>query len=169
MTHPRTGYQVIEAVVARLDPDELPYLPEAWSLYAANPTRLNRRREQMLGGGIIPQLAEWAPLVATFVGGALADAMKDEIGDGARTGARLLFGRIGRRARARRDAQALATDPLPPLSVERCQWLAGKAYSDARAAGVPETRARLLMQTVLSVLLETDTGHGPDGGPQKDG
>ncbi|WP_214410894.1 hypothetical protein [Sphaerisporangium fuscum] len=153
----RTGYQVIEGVLGRLDPGELPYLPDVWEIHTANPTEMDGTREHLLSSGIVPQMAEWAPVVVSFLGTALADTVKDEISDQARAGARRAARFAGRRARRRREAKALATDPLPSLSVERCQLIAGKVYARARELGMPETKARLLLEAVLAELLRTGT------------
>ncbi|MFF4415578.1 hypothetical protein ACFYY8_23855 [Streptosporangium sp. NPDC001559] len=146
MSQRRTPYEIVEAVIADLGPEELPFLPRLWAVYVRNPTD-GRARERLMGSGILVEITAWTPVVISFVGGALLDAAKDEITDQARTGIRGLFGQVTRRGRKR-----LIEEPLPPFDDRQCRRIGEAVLSNALAAGLVEPRARLLADAVVGTL-----------------
>jgi hypothetical protein len=144
MTEQRTTYQLVEAVVARLSPEELPFLPDLWSAYVRRPGDVERARERLLGAGILADVAAWAPLVVSFVGGAVLDAVKEEITEGSRG----LLGRLT----WRKDRKRALEEPLPVFDDEQCRRIAASVQSRAEALGLDERRARLLRDAVVGEL-----------------
>ncbi|MEU8251525.1 hypothetical protein [Nonomuraea sp. NPDC048916] len=148
MSEQRTAYQLVEAVVTRLDPDELPYLPQLWGVYVRHPDDLERAGERLLGSGVLADVAAWAPVVVSFVGGAVLEAAKQEISDRSRGGVRAAI-TWTRRRRARRAALEA---PLPAFDDAQRHRIGESVLSRARALGMPEERAQLLADAVVGEL-----------------
>jgi hypothetical protein len=76
------AYQVAEAMLRRLDAEEVDDLPLVWRSYLADPS--SAAEERLLGSGLGSSLMEWAPLVVAFLStkvllGAAVDSAKDGI------------------------------------------------------------------------------------------
>ncbi|MEV8638263.1 hypothetical protein AB0395_42080 [Streptosporangium sp. NPDC051023] len=159
MSRQRTAYELVEAVLARLGPEELPFLPEIWALYVKNPGDIEREGERLLGSGILADVAAWAPVVVSFVGGAVLDAAREEITEHSRSGARGVLGWLLRRgSRERRQA---VEQPLPPFDDAQRRRIGESVLSRARALGMPQARAQLLADAVVGELQRDADPTGP--------
>ncbi|MCG5211771.1 hypothetical protein [Streptosporangium sp. KLBMP 9127] len=159
-----TSYQVVEAVVARLDSEELPYLGEIWVTYIHTPDNQRRARESMLGSGLEPQIVEWATVVVTLLGGILLDAVKDELNEQVRGRMKPLFTLIGRRRAGKKAVQALQEAPVPVMDPETCTRLAETVRVKALTIWNDPERAVLLSDAVLGELLRAqEYKTAPDG------
>ncbi|MEV4460138.1 hypothetical protein [Microbispora sp. NPDC049633] len=156
----RTTYQLVEAVVARLDQDELPQLPRLWDAYTRHPDGRERDREHLLGSGVLTEISAWAPIVVAFVGGAVLDALKEEITERSRDGIRTLF--VWRRRRRQAMREVLA-EPLPPFDDVEQARIARSVRSKALALGLPEDKAQLLADAVSGELLRESATPPPEG------
>ncbi|WP_336217012.1 hypothetical protein [Nonomuraea sp. LPB2021202275-12-8] len=144
MPEQRTPYEIVESVLTELSPEEVRHLPELWEIYLRDPRELERSSEQLLGSGVLAELAAWGPLVVTFVGGALLEAVREEITERAR-------GVFGFAARRRAAAQAVE-EPLRAFDPVQRRRIGAAVLSRARAFGMPEERAQLLADAVVGEL-----------------
>ncbi len=151
MSEQRTTYELIEAVVARLKPDEVELLPDLWAAYVDHPDP-ERAGERLLGSGILADVAGWAPIVVSFVGGAVLEALKEEITERTR-------GVFGWRARRKAKRQAL-TEPLT-LSDEQRRRIRAAILSRARAINMSPERAELLSDAVAGALQRESESQEP--------
>ncbi|MFF4198353.1 hypothetical protein [Nonomuraea sp. NPDC001831] len=142
MSEQRTTYELVEAVVARLRPDEVELVPDLWAAYVNHPDP-ERAGERLLGSGVLADVAGWAPVVVSFVGGAVLEALKEEITERTR-------GVFGWRARRKARRQAL-TEPLA-LNGEQRRRICAAVLSRARALGMSPERAQLLSDAVAGEL-----------------
>ncbi|MBB4917387.1 hypothetical protein [Streptosporangium saharense] len=158
MSQRRTAYEIVEAVLTRLGPKELPYLPQLWAVYVKDPTDSERSRERLMGSGILTEVTAWAPVVISFVGGAVLDAAKDELSDQTRAGIRGLVGRVARRGKAQ-----IVEEPLPPFDDLQRRRIGESVLSRALAMGLPRPRAQLLADAVVGELQRDPRPDEPEG------
>lgn len=147
MSQRRTAYEIVEAVLTRLEPEELPYLPQLWAVYIKDPTDSERSRERLMGSGVLTEVTAWAPVVIAFVGGAVLDAAKEELSDQARGRIRDLVGRVTRRGKAQ-----IVEEPLPPFDDLQRRRIGESVLSRALAMGLARPRAQLLADAVVGEL-----------------
>ncbi|MFD0885232.1 hypothetical protein ACFQ08_11820, partial [Streptosporangium algeriense] len=147
MSQRRTPYEIVEAVLTRLSPEELPFLPQLWAVYVKDPTDSERARERLMGSGILAEVSAWAPVVISFVGGAVLDAAREEITDQTRTGIRGLLDRVTGRGR-----NQVVEEPLPPFDDPQRRRIGESVLSRALAMGMAPSRAQLLADAVVGEL-----------------
>jgi hypothetical protein len=145
------AYQVAEAMLRRLDAEEVDDLPLVWRSYLADPS--SAARERLLGSGLGSSLMEWAPLVVAFLSTeVLLGAAVDSAKDGIRRRSFAMWRKARRRFRRRRPRPVLISFDERQLDV-----IAERAKTTALAANrAPEEANRFAEALVDALQRPTD-------------
>lgn len=147
------AYRLIEDALRQLDPAEVPYLPEVWSAYLADPRPYWERppRDDLLGyGDLAAAISAWSPLVVGFLGGVLTNLAADGVAKG---GTFMVRG-LARRWRARWRARQMANRPagIPALGEKELVEIAEHAGRAADLAGLTAPDKARFVEVVVDTL-----------------
>jgi hypothetical protein len=154
--------ELAERIVAAVAPDEVGMFPALADVYVADPKRVLSRsgdREESLGFGVGEVELLLTP-AAVYVAAAVMDHLAETIGRGVADGGKQAIRRLIRRWR---NEQPVADRPAE-LTRDQVRDVRRVVLEKARVAGLDDTTARMVADTVVAGLVL-----GPDRQPLADG